>query len=88
MLVGWCEMYCPWVLFRETTIGHQMVKEACLNIAFHHNSINQVDHNVLELLHSEKHHYKPRSKVVPEPQNQKHTLPQPERQVKAKKPEH
>jgi len=30
----------------------------------------------------------PRSKVAPEPQNQKRTLPQPERQVKAKKPEH
>jgi len=41
-----------------------------------------------DITFEEEHHYKPRSKVVPEPQNQKHTLPQPERQVKAKKPEH
>ena len=33
----------------------------------------------------EAHHYKPRSKAVPEPQNRKHTLPSPEQQVKAKK---
>jgi len=36
----------------------------------------------------EAHHYKPRSKSVPEPQNRKHTLPSPEQQVKAKKSEH
>ena len=35
----------------------------------------------------EAHHYKPRSKAVPEPKNRKHTLPSPEQQVKAKKSE-
>ena len=45
-----------------------------------------------DIMFEEEHHCKPRSKVVPEPQNQKqnqkHTLPQPEWQVKTKKPEH